>query len=143
MLPSLLSDRFSLEFHIATQKLSAYALTVAHEGKLQRIQSGEESKPGFLHPNSDMPALARYLTRSGADMPVIDKTGLMGQFNLDLDMGKIAEAAVDISGTPPSNEGMYRGTVEFMERQWGLKLVSTNAPVEVLVIDRVNRPSAN
>jgi uncharacterized protein (TIGR03435 family) len=143
MLPSLLSDRFRLEFHIATQKIPAYALTVAHQGKLPRIQSGEESRPGFLRPNSDMPALARYLTRSGADMPVIDKTGLAGQFKLDLDMGKIAEAAVDISGAPPSNEGMYRGTVEFIERQWGLKLVSTNAPVELLVIDRVNRPSAN
>ena len=143
MLPLLLSDRFRLEFHIATQKIPAYALTVAHKGKLPRIQSGAESRPGFLRPNSDMPALARYLTRSGADMPVIDKTGLTGQFKLDLDMGKIAEAAVDNSGTPPSNEGMYRGTVEFIERQWGLKLVSTNAPVEILVIDRVNRPSAN
>jgi uncharacterized protein (TIGR03435 family) len=143
MLPSLLSDRFKLEFHIATQKIPAYALAVAHDGKVQRIPSGEESKPGFLRPNSDMPALARYLTRLGADMPVIDKTGLTGRFKLDLDMGKIMEAAADISGTPPSNESIYRGTVEFIERQWGLRLVSTNAPVEVLIIDRVNRPSAN
>jgi bla regulator protein BlaR1 len=143
MLPSLLSDRFRLEFHTETKKSPAYALTVAQTGKLQRIPSGEESKPGFMRPNSDMPSLARYLTRSGADMPVIDKTGLTGQFKLDLDNEKIMQVAVDISGAPPSNEGIYRGTVEFIERQWGLKLVPTNAPVEVLVIDRVNRSSAN
>jgi uncharacterized protein (TIGR03435 family) len=143
MLPSLLSDRFKLEFHNTTKNIPAYALTVAKGGKLQRIPSGGESKPGFLRPNSDMPSLARYLTRTGADRPVIDKTGLTGQFNLMLDAEKIAEIAVDISGAPPGIEGMYRGTVEFIERQWGLKLVPTNAPVEVLVIDRVNRPSAN
>ena len=141
MLRPLLSDRFRLGFHGATKEIPAYALTVAQSGKLQRMKSGDESKPNPFGP--DMPAFARFLTRFGADMPVIDKTGLMGQFKLDLDMGKISAAAADISGTPPSNEGMYRGTVEFIDRQWGLKLIPTKARIEVLVIDRVNRPSAN
>src|SRR5262245_31932515 len=141
MLRPLLSDRFRLEFHSATKEIAAYALTVAQSGKLQRMKSGDESKPNPFGP--DIPAFARFLTRFGADMPVIDKTGLTGQFNLDLDMRKITEAANDISGTPPSNEGMYRGTLEFVDRQWGLKLIPTKALVDGLVIDRVNRPSAN
>ena len=58
-------------------------------------------------------------------------------------MGKITEAAADSGGTLPTNEAMYRGLVEFIDRQWGLKLVPTKALIEVLVIDRVNRPSAN
>ena len=141
MLRPLLSDRFRLEFHSATKEIPAYALTVGQSGKLQRMKSSEESKPNPFGP--DMPTFARFLTRFGADMPVIDKTGLTGQFKFDLDMRKIVEVATDISGTPPSNEGMYRGTVEFIDRQWGLKLIPTKAPIEVLVIDRVNRPSAN
>ena len=104
------------------------------------MKPGEQSKPNPF--GSDMPTLARFLSRFGADMPVIDKTGLTGQFKLDLDMTKITEAAADISGTPPTNEGMYRGLVEFIDRQWGLKLIPTKALIEVLVIDRVNRPVA-
>ena len=88
-------------------------------------------------------SFARFLTRFGADMPVIDKTGLTEQFKFDLDMRKIVEVATDISGAPPRNEGMYRGTVEFIDRQWGLKLIPTKALIDALVIDRVNRPSAN
>jgi len=143
MLRALLSDRFRLEFHSATKEIPAYALTVAQSGKLQKMRAGEESKPGPFAPSPDIPALARYLTRFGADMPVIDKTGLTGQFNLDLDMRKISEAAADISGTPPSNEGLYQATVEFIDRQLGLKLTPTKALIDAFVIDRVNRPSAN
>jgi uncharacterized protein (TIGR03435 family) len=141
MLRQLLSDRFRLEFHSATKEIPAYALTVGQSGKLQRMKSGDASKPNPFGP--DMPTFARFLTRFGADMPVIDKTGLTEQFKFDLDMRKIVEVATDISGTPPSNEGMYRGTVEFIDRQWGLKLIPTKALIDALVIDRVNRPSAN
>jgi len=141
MLRPLLSDRFKLEFHSATQEIPAYALTVAQSGKLQRMKSGEESKPNPFGP--DMPAFARFLARFGADIPVIDKTGLTGQFKFDLDMRKIVEVATDISGAPPSNDGMYRGMVEFIDRQWGLKLIPTKALIDALIIDRVNRPSAN
>jgi len=136
MLRQLLSDRFRLEFHSATKEIPAYALTVGQSGKLQRMKSGDASKPNPFGP--DMPTFARFLTRFGADMPVIDKTGLTEQFKFDLDMRKIVEVATDISGTPPSNEGMYRGTVEFIDRQWGLKLIPTKALIDALVIDRVN-----
>jgi uncharacterized protein (TIGR03435 family) len=99
MLQPLLADRFRLTFHRETKELRVYALIVARNGNLQRTKPGEESMPAVnrLGRNWDMPTLARYLTGLGADMPVIDKTGLTGQFNLDLDMGKIAETAAEIS----------------------------------------------
>lgn len=90
-----------------------------------------------------MPTLAPYLTRLGADMPVIDKTGLTGQFNLASIWKKIIAAAAEIGGPPPSNEGMYQSTVAIMGRQCGLKLVPSKAPIEVLVVDQAERPSAN
>jgi uncharacterized protein (TIGR03435 family) len=145
MLRPLLADRFRFTFHRETKEMRVYALTVAKNGSLRRMKPGEESKPVLnrLGRDWDMPALARYLTGLGADMPVIDKTGLTGQFNLDLDMEKIIAAAAEIGGTPPSNEGMYQGTVAIMERQCGLKLVPSKAPIELLVVDGANRPSAN
>src|SRR5262245_61363859 len=60
MLRALLSDRFRLEFHVATKEIPAYALTVAQSGKLQRVRPGEESKPSLFAASPDMPALARY-----------------------------------------------------------------------------------
>ena len=84
MLRPLLSDRFRLQFHSATKEMRVYALTVGKADKLQRMKPGDESKPALnrLGRDWDMPTSARYLTRLGADMPVIDKTGLTGAFNL-------------------------------------------------------------
>jgi uncharacterized protein (TIGR03435 family) len=145
MLRPLLSERFSLQFHSATKEMRVYALTVVKSDKLQRMKPGDESKAAFnrLGRNWDMSTLARYLTRLGADMPVIDKTGLSGTFNLDLDFEKIVALAAQTGGTPPSDGAMFQGAVEIMERDCGLKLAPTKALVEVLAIDRVNRPSAN
>jgi uncharacterized protein (TIGR03435 family) len=145
MLPPLLADRFRLTFHRETKEMRVYALTVAKNGNLQRMKPGEESRPVLnrLGRDWDMPTLARYLAGLGADMPVIDRTGLTGRFNLDLDMEKIIAAAAEIGGTPPSNEGIYQGTVAIMERQCGLKLVPSKAPMDVFVVDGADRPSAN
>jgi uncharacterized protein (TIGR03435 family) len=145
MLRPMLADRFRLTFHRETKEMRVYALTVAKIGNLQRMKPGEEARPVInrLGRGWDMPMLARYLAGLGADLPVIDKTGLTGQFNLDLDMEKIMSAAAEIGGTPPSNQGIYQGTVSVMERQCGLKLEPSKVPIEVLVVDRADRPSAN
>jgi uncharacterized protein (TIGR03435 family) len=78
----------------------------------------------------------------GNDLPVIDKTGLTGNYDLDLDMTKIMDAAGAESGSP-SIGSVFQATVDAMEEQTGLKLVRTKAPVEVLVIDYAERPSGN
>lgn len=51
--------------------------------------------------------------------------------------------AVESGRTPPSMEDIYQGTVAVMERQCGLKLVPSKAPIVVLVVDRADRPAAN
>jgi uncharacterized protein (TIGR03435 family) len=149
MLQPLLADRFKLAFHRETRQLAVYALVVARNGpKLHRLKPGTESEPGKLNRlgrNVDMAWFARYLTHFGADKPVIDKTGLAGNFDLDLDMEKIlAEAASGgAEGTPPGINSIFEATVNALDDRLGLKLAPTKAPVEVLVIDRAERPSAN
>ena len=88
----------------------------------------------------DLPSLARYLTRLGAGKPVIDRTGLTGSFKIELDVQKIMGAALE-GGGPPSNDNIYRATVDAMQDQLGLKLTSVRGPVDVLVIDHVERPT--
>jgi uncharacterized protein (TIGR03435 family) len=148
MLRPLLADRFKLAFHRETKELPVYALVVAKGGpKFKRFQPGADSAPlgvNRLGRNVDMAWLAKYLTRFGSDMPVIDKTGLAGNYDLDLDMQKIAAAAAsDAGGAPPSIGSMFQATVNAIEDQLGLKLVRTKAAVEVFVIDHAERPSQN
>lgn len=146
MLRPLLKDRCKLAFHTETKEMRVYALTASKNVSLQRpLTPSEAAKPTLNHlvRNWDMPALARYLTRFGADMPVIDRTGLSGEFSLDLDMDSVVSAAYQNNGAAPTNENMFDATVEMIEHQTGLKLVPTSAPVEMLVIDHVDRPSAN
>ena len=148
MLRPLLADRFKLAFHRETKELPVYALVVAKGGpKFQKPKPWPESAPrpvNHLGYNVDMAWLAKYLTRFGSDMPVIDKTGLAGNYDLDLDMEKIsAGAATDAGGTPPSIGSVFQATVNAIEDQLGLKLVRTKAAVEVFVIDQAERPSQN
>ena len=148
MLQKLLIDRFGLHEHRETRQMQVYALTVAVSGKLAPSLRVEEQKSPLnrLGHGWDMPTLARFLTGSGAKLPVIDQTGLGGSFNLDLDVSKAA-AATPVSDDAPSvdrlNENLFAGLVDLLERQCGLKLRRITAPIEVLVIDRAERPSPN
>lgn len=145
MLRPLLSDRFKLAFHRETKELSVYALVVGKGGP--KLKGSEPGSPApamnRLGGNVDMAWLANYLTRFGSDMPVIDKTGLTGNYDLDLDMEKIAAAASADAGGAPGIGAMFQATVNAIEDQLGLKLVRTKAALEVLAIDHAERPSQN
>jgi len=147
MLRPLLADRFKLAFHRETKEMAVYALTVAKDGpKFQTSKAWPESKPhplNHLGYDVDMAWLATYLTHLGSDMPVIDKTGLAGKYDLDLDMGRIAAAASTDAGGTPGMGAMFQATVNAVEDQLGLKLVRTKAPLDIFVVDHAERPSKN
>jgi uncharacterized protein (TIGR03435 family) len=66
--------------------------------------------------------------------PVIDRTGLTGEFNFDLEFAPFdSEGAAD-SGAPSLFTAI---------QQLGLRLETTKAPLDGLVIDSAERPSAN
>ena len=65
-----------------------------------------------------------------ARLPVLDKTGLAGRFDFDLTW------SADLDSNLPDLFTALRD-------QLGLKLVTVKAPVEVIVIDHVERPSGN
>jgi uncharacterized protein (TIGR03435 family) len=145
MLRPVLTERFKLASHREKKDLTVYTMVVAKGGpRFKKSPPRDANTPlgiNHLGRGMDMPSFARYLTRFGSDLPVIDKTGLAGNYDLDLDLDKIA-AAAGADSHPPTIGEMFQATVDAMENI-GLRLVRAKAPVEILVIDHAEQPVRN
>ena len=145
MLRSLLADRFQLVVHRETRNLPAYVLEVNRSGpKMQKAAAGDsdtEMQGGrgrvmLAARKVPMDELADILGRR-MDRPVVNRTGLSGGFNFSLHW------AAD-SGRSPSDGAVDDVSIfTALGEQLGLRLRTAKAPVEVLVIDHVERPSEN
>jgi uncharacterized protein (TIGR03435 family) len=173
MLQTLLADRFKLALHRETRELPIYQLTVGQSGpKLPAAQeagcvsfppgtpprqvpgkvdcgyvSGPFSSyaPSLLHIKGRKVHVAD-LTRELAavlDRAVLDKTGFTGEFDLDLSFTRDSS----LLGFPPGYGGPADPNLPnifaALEQQLGLKLAPARGPVEVLVVDRAERPVTN
>jgi uncharacterized protein (TIGR03435 family) len=99
---------------------------------------------------SDGTTMAEFANRMLAfyvDRAVIDRTGLTQRFDIRLTFADPRLAASTAGPTDPAESrlGVSVGSplFEALQDQLGLKLAPAKAPQEVLVIDRVSRPSAN
>ncbi len=150
MVQGLLADRFGLRFHRDKKELSVYAITIAKAGvKMKKDESNPDGLPafgggprGFNVRNSTMAEWASMLQANILELPVVDQTGLgaarydfLLKWTPDAARGN-AVPAVDDPDAPPDLFLAF-------EQQLGLRLQSTKAPVDVLVIDHVEKPSAN
>jgi uncharacterized protein (TIGR03435 family) len=155
MIQKLLADRFQLKFHREKRELSVYAVQVGKGGpKMTVSQMDPKGLPGLGFrglgamnaANATMADFASLLQTAVLDGPVVDQSGLDGHYDFALNwtpdetqfagMGIKVPPASDKPDAPPA-----LGTA--MLEQLGLKLATTKAPVEVLVIDHVEKPSAN
>ena len=156
MLQSLLADRFKLQVHWETREVPVYSLTVAKGGpKLRHSEQpvddilrvrtpdgagGRETPSGISYTNESMADFAWALSRMAGigDRQVVDNTGLDGHydFTLTFDRNPVPPAGTDASARLPD-------ILSALKEQLGLKLESGRAPVRFLVIDHVERPSAN
>ncbi len=148
MVQALLADRFKLKLHRETKAIPVYALIVGKDGS--KLAEGEVRSSQF-RPFGDIVTPPGKLTAHGAtmayfaqiltdnlDRPVIDKTNLTGNYNFDL--------TYEGPSWSPDEPGSYKpfGAAIFGPIQKiGLKLEPQKSPVEMLVIDSVNHPSAN
>ena len=89
-----------------------------------------------------MAEFASMMQRAVLDRTVVDKTGLSGRYDFDLEW---APDETQFGGHEPREtaEATKPGLFGAIQQQLGLRLVAAKGPVEVLVIDRVDRPSAN
>jgi uncharacterized protein (TIGR03435 family) len=115
-----------------------------------RRSCGAMSIPGWLSARRiTMQQLTRTLSVF-TRRPVIDRSGLEGEFDLDLNfapefdvVGPPPPGGAALQPLPPPPAADSPGLFTALEEQLGLKLESQRAPVDVLVIDRLERPSEN
>jgi uncharacterized protein (TIGR03435 family) len=137
MVQSLLEDRFKLRLHRETRQMPIYALVVTRPGVIRpstvdcrkepdkcRLESagGHYSAIGLTMNN-----FLIFLS-STVERVVIDRTGLQGAYDVDFEWS--SEAGSD----KPS-------IFTAVQEQLGLKLESTRGPVDVLVIDHIEKPT--
>jgi uncharacterized protein (TIGR03435 family) len=144
MLQTLLADRFKLALHRENKPIDVYVLVVSKSGpKLERAEDGASSTNSG-HGSIDahvitMRRFAEVLSRQ-MDFPVVDQTGLQGVFNLKLQRSPEGDRPVNPQQLSAVDE---KPSVFIAIQQLGLRLQARKTPIEVLVIDHVEMPSAN
>jgi uncharacterized protein (TIGR03435 family) len=135
MLQSLLAERFKLTAHREKKEIPVFFLVVAKNGPKLRDPKHDQgpppaNDPGIrrMHVLGSVAGITHMLSNL-LGRPVIDKTGITGSHDwpLELRQEDVPEAAVFAA----------------LEEQLGLKLESAKAPVDVVVIDHIEKPSAN
>lgn len=137
---ALLESRFQLKYHKEMREATEYSLVVAKGGVKLKPDTGDSS-PGmstnsksgmvtFRGTKISMRDLAAGLTRQSG-RPVVDHTGVAGDFDVNLEWS--SDQAIESAG--PSLFTALEGI--------GLRLVATKGQVPFIVIDQVEKPSAN
>lgn len=146
MLQVLLTDRFHLKIHRETRELDVYALVVGGRGVKPGLKLNTSAAPfaidqrgstsAFTQLNVTNSPLATFVSvipgPGFAGRPVIDKTGLTGNYDFVIKFSSRADSNSDA----PS-------FFTAIEEELGLKLQPTKAPLELLVIDNAERPTQN
>jgi uncharacterized protein (TIGR03435 family) len=145
MLQRLLAARFKLVLHRASKVLPANVLEVDKNGsKLEKAEGGDSDtntstgtagRVTIEAKNTNMDLFAQVLARK-MDLPVVNQTGLSGIFNFKLHW---TPDTLSLSQQTADDVSIYAA----LQEQLGLRLRSAKVPVEVLVIDHVEKPSAN
>lgn len=170
MMQSLLEQRFGMRVHREMQEQPVFLLEVAKPGKLgpkliphpaddpdcKRVALAKTEGGSYPHQcgttamvapsapgltaiggqNVTMDHFVLGMTdpRSGVDRPVENHTGLVGGYDLGL------EWRTEFSD-PNAGDGV--SFFDALRQQLGLKLTSGKAPVEVIMVDKVERPTEN
>lgn len=157
MLQNLLAERFQLQFHRSTKVMPMYALTVEKGGPKMEAHTAKSAgdpwvdiqQTKFLHQTwiATFVPMDYFAWRLSMlmDLPVVDQTNLKGGYDFklsytaDLPPNLPAEARINGEAIDTTGPSIY----EAVREQLGLKLEKTKGPVEILQIDRVEKPSGN
>jgi uncharacterized protein (TIGR03435 family) len=173
MTQALLADRFKLVIHHETRELQVYTLTIAKSGlKMKEAKAGDTYPNGFKGIGGSggagvtlfqMGPSGVMITSQGTPLSgligtisrevgriVVDKTGLTGNYDYVLQYTPEGFRPRTDLNEPPSGSGMVLppdfGAISIftaVQEQLGLKLESVKAPIDVIVIDHMERPSGN
>lgn len=144
MMRSILADRCRFKAHQETKELPVYDLVIAKGGLKMKGAPADENPSESMTGSGRMTAhavsvsiIALAFTRTVGRM-IVDKTGFgEKKFDFELNWAPDNQPVVDdsASASPP--------LFAALQEQLGLKLVSSKGPVQILVIDHMERPSPN
>jgi uncharacterized protein (TIGR03435 family) len=140
-LQALLAERFRLKVHPETRQGAVYTLSTAKNGSKLKEHSGagtsgisastESGRTVITGNKITLARLAEYLSGQ-AGRPVLDRTGLKGEFDFLLEWSNNAASASSL----PS-------VFTALQEQLGLRLDAAKGPIETIVIEHAEKPSAN
>jgi len=167
MLQALLADRFGLVIHHEQRDFPLYKLVIAKNGpKLQEAKLGDTYANGIKYPNGPggAGAIQMHMTVKGQleteefkgqamsigdlcqslgrilNRPVLDRTGLVGRYDVTFEFEvDLPNPAQPDALTDPGALTLFAA----IQQQLGLKLESGKGPFDVIVIDHIERPTAN
>lgn len=160
MLQKLLAERFGLAVHHEQRELAVYGLVVAKDGLKLTPTTQPDAPTGYDFPQIDrvaemkvmrmtMADFASALQRTVMDRPVVDHSGLAERYDFTLRWTPDESQFIQFRGTgvsvPAGNEQAsgLPGLFTAIQEQLGLRLEPRREPDDVIVIDSVNRPSAD
>jgi uncharacterized protein (TIGR03435 family) len=168
MLQSLLADRFQLTLHRETRESSVYSLVVSRGGlkmkpsKDQTLWAGDYPDgspdgrpltgggpralaPGRFAGDAIPMTMFVNLLAGPLNRPVINKTGLTGRYDIDLHYapGSGQAPPVETVESAQRDSSSEASLFTAIQEQLGLRLESTKGPVEMLIVDHIERPRAN
>ena len=156
MIQKLLRERFKLTFHMEKRELPAFVLTVAKGGEKLTATELKGPLPGIgygpapggislMARNATIGDYTGFLQNLVLDRPVVDKTGLTGKYDLRVTFSPDDSMFHGHPPPFPKTEGAEAapGFFEAMQQQLGLKMEAQKTGVDVMVVDKVEKPSAN
>ena len=158
MIQQLLTDRFQLNFHIEKRELPVYAMVVLKTGAKITASAGDPNAfpgigfgqgPGVLSlvgRNTTLDGVANALQSNIVDKPVVNQTGLTGRYDFLLRFTPDASQVANFGGLAPGKAADPDAPPDIFsafQQQLGLKLESTKAFIDVMVIEKIDRPSEN
>jgi uncharacterized protein (TIGR03435 family) len=142
MLQPLLAERSRLKAHIEQREIPIYQLVVVKGGpNLKEASLDDIAKRTMSNSKGKIEAVSMTLTpllsllNGEVGRTVVNRTGLIGIYDFKLEYTPADQIGTDESGKP--------SIFTALQEQLGLKLESAKAPMDVLVIDSIEKPAAN
>jgi uncharacterized protein (TIGR03435 family) len=149
MLRTLLEDRFQLMFHRETRETPLNALVLAKNGPTFQASTTDGplerriTRDAYQFRNASMADLAELLNDLG-DRLVLDKTGLAGHYDFDLNYDMPVPSKADaIQDIKRSLADAIAASIPSALQTLGLKLVAQRAMVGFMIVDSLQKPTEN
>lgn len=162
MMQQVLKERMNFVAHVDTKEVPSYDLVVGKNGPkikeadpnakdngTMRMMQMDQGKAMISAKGTQISNLARNLS-GPAGRPVFDKTGLKGMYDVTLEYAREPNLSANVpnggpagNASPVPSDPAGPSLLSAIEEQLGLKLVSSRGPMQVIVIEHMDKPDAN